>query len=366
MIMKSMRLFIYLSVVLLLISCKEERESFTVEKQNLTISVYASSNVQSKDQYRVFATVTGIVKQVLVKEGDTVSTNQPIILVENSNPALNSENALLQLNLARENLSGSSSRLSNIQLQMDVAQQRMVEDSVNLARQQNLWSQQIGSKLELENRALGLKSSRSNYQQLKKQYALTQKELAVMLQQAENNYQISLKNKTDFEIKSLMNGRVYALYKEVGELVSLQEPVALVGHASEYILQMEIDEQDIVSVALGQRVALRMDAFKDRIFDATVSKIYPLMNARSQTFLVEAEFDENITGIFPGMSGEANIIIEQKTDVISIPLNYLINDQYVSTKENEQHPVEIGLRTLDRVEILSGLKEGDVILKPAQ
>jgi HlyD family secretion protein len=356
---------IYPFIVLLLFSCNDERESFTVENQDLTVSVYASTNVQSKNQYRVFASVTGIVKQVLVNEGDTVLTNQPLILVENSNPALNSENALLQLNLAKENLSGSSSRLSNIQLQMDVAQQRMVEDSVNFARQQNLWNQKIGSKLELENRALALKSSRSNYEQLKKQYQLTKKELAVMLQQAENNYQISLKTKTDFEIKSLMNGMVYAVYKEVGELVSLQEPVALVGHASEYVLQMEIDEQDIISVALGQRVALRMDAFKDQIFEATVSKIYPLMNARSQTFLVEAEFDKNITGIFPGMSGEANIVIEQKKDVISIPLNYLIEGKFVSTEENEQHPVETGLRTLDRIEILSGLKEGDIILKPA-
>lgn len=350
--------------LLLMFACSEKKESLTIEKQNLTVSIYASANVQSKDQYRVFASVTGIVKQILVEEGDTVQADATIMIVDNANPALNSENALLQLNLARENKSGSSSRLAALQLQIDLAQQKMHEDSVNFNRQQNLWNQGIGSKIELESRELAYNSSRSNYLQLQKQRNLTEKELAIALNQAENNYQISLKSKEDFEIKSLMNGRVYALYKDPGELVGLQEPVALIGNSSEFVLQMEIDEQDITSVELGQKVVLRMDAFKNQIFEARVSKIFPLMNMRSQTFLVEAEFENEITQIYPGMSGEANIIVAEKTDVITIPLSYLVENKYVETENNERLEVETGVRNLDRIEILNGLKEGDQILMP--
>jgi HlyD family secretion protein len=362
--MRTFRPLLLIFILSTLVSCKEKRESYTIAKQNLTLSVYASANVQSKDQYRVFATVTGIVKQIYVKEGDTVAVGQTLMLIDNTNPALSAENAKLQLNLARENLSGPSSRLSSLKLQLDVLQQRYREDSINFSRQQNLWDQGIGSKIELENRAFTLKSSRSNFRQMQQQLDFTEQELRTMLKQAENNYEMSLKSQGDFEVKSMLNGRVYALYKEPGELVNLQEPVALVGDANEYVLMMEIDEQDIVMVKPNQEVLLRMDAFKDRIFDARVSRIYPLMNQRTQTFLVEAVFAENINNIYPGMSGEANIIIEQKADALYIPLDYLIDDEFVATESTEEHPVSTGIRTLEHVEILSGLKEGDIILKP--
>jgi multidrug efflux pump subunit AcrA (membrane-fusion protein) len=364
--MRSIKPLLLIFALTILASCQEKRESYSVQKQNLTLSVYASANVQSKDQYRVFATVTGIVKQIHVKEGDTIATGETIMLVDNTNPALSAENAQLQLNLARENLKGSSSRLTTLKLQLDVLQQRYQEDSINFSRQQKLWDQGIGSKIELENRAFALKSSRSNFRQMQQQIEFTEQELSTLLKQAENNYEMSLKSQGDFEVKSMLNGRVYALYKEPGELVNLQEPVALVGDANEYVLSMEIDEQDIVMVKPNQQVLLRMDAFKDRIFDARVSRIYPLMNQRTQTFLVEAVFAENIENLFPGMSGEANIIIEQKPGVLYIPLDYLINDQFVATEESEEHPVKTGIRTLENVEILEGLKEGDVILKPIQ
>jgi len=64
------------------------------------------------------------------------------------------------------------------------------------------------------------------------------------------------------------------------------------------------------------------------------------------------------------MSGEANIIISEKTDVLTIPISYLIDGKYVEIENQERIEVETGVRNLDRVEILSGLKEGDKIVMP--
>ncbi|NJK82645.1 MAG: hypothetical protein HC912_01360 [Saprospiraceae bacterium] len=102
---------------------------------------------------------------------------------------------------------------------------------------------------------------------------------------------------------------------------------------------------------------------KSELFEATITKIAPKVEPRTQTFLVESRFTKAPTRLYMGLSGEANIIIAQKQQALTIPLAYLMNGNKVLTEQGEML-VETGLRSLDKVEVLSALDTATVILKP--
>lgn len=350
---------------LLLLSCGNKQEKILPQKTALTESVYASVTVQPDSLYQVYAVVAGILDNNLVEEGDTVQKGTPLLEIINSTPRLNTENAKLTLQLARENYSGSSAILKGLEDEIQAATLTFRNDSVNYFRQKRLWEQQIGSKVEFDNRKLTYELSRNNLNLLKSRYDRTQNELRTQVQQASNNVKTSQIATEDFTVSSKINGKVYALFKEPGEIVTTMEPLASVGSASDFIIEMLVDEVDIVELSMGQKVLVTLDAYPDDVFEAKVSKIYPRKDERSQTFKVEALFEKPPQTLYPGLAGEGNIVIAQKEDVLTIPKTYLINGNQVET-EDGLVSIKIGLRNLDQVEILEGIDASTPILKPEE
>jgi HlyD family secretion protein len=105
-----------------------------------------------------------------------------------------------------------------------------------------------------------------------------------------------------------------------------------------------------------------MDSYKGQVFEAKVSKINPLMNERSKTFKVEAMFTKPPKRVFPNTSFEANIVLESKKKVLTIPRNYLLKGDSVVLANGKKVKVTVGLRDFEFVEILSGLKPEDEIM----
>ena len=102
----------------------------------------------------------------------------------------------------------------------------------------------------------------------------------------------------------------------------------------------------------------------DRAFAATVTRIIPLMDERSRTFTVEARFTEKPPTLYPNLTVEANIELRQKQDAITVPASYIVDGSYVLTSEEERRSVVLGLRDMERVEVLSGIDSTTVIYKP--
>src|SRR4051794_22239207 len=96
-------LYTVLSVLLLFNSCKPKQEKIQPVIQDITESVYASGIVKSENQYQVFATINGLIQQVLVTEGDMVKKDQPIIRVINETSELTRQNAQLAAEYADVN-----------------------------------------------------------------------------------------------------------------------------------------------------------------------------------------------------------------------------------------------------------------------
>lgn len=331
--------------------------------RTISSSVYSSVTVQPDSLYKVYAAINGILDQNLVEEGDTVMKGANLVQVVNSTPKINVQNAKLSLDLIQKNYRGNTAILGSLEEEIHAAKLSLANDSVNYFRQKNLWNQQIGSKIELDTKKLTYDLSKNRVLQLQDNYMRTHDQLNTEYKQAKNNYNSSVINSKDYSIKSKIDGKVYALFKNPGEIVNTQEPLALIGSAHIFVIQMLVDEVDIVSIKIGQKVMVSLDAYTGEVFTAIVSKIYPKKDERNQTFLVEALFVKVPDILYPGLSGEANIIVATKTNAMTIPKDYLIGLDNVRT-ENGLVKIATGLQNMETIEVLSGISQSTIILKP--
>lgn len=353
-----------LSVAVLFGSCKSKQEKLQPVKEKITESVYASGIIKSKNQYQVFSSLNGLVSVLHVTEGDVVKKGDPIISLTNTTAQLNTENAAISADYA--SVSANAEKINELQVAINLAKEKMDNDALLLQRQKNLWAEQIGTRNELDQRELAYRNSVNAFQTAKLRLAELQKQLNFQAKQSQKSLQISKVIAGDYIIRSEYNGKIYSLLKEKGEMVSVQSPVAVIGDAASFYLELQVDEYDIARIQPGQKILLNLDSYKGQVFEATVRKINPIMNERSKTFMVEADFTKEPPALYPNLTCEANIVIQQKEAALTIPRNYLLAGNKVMLENKELRQVTVGLKDYEKVEILGGLTEHDVILKPAQ
>ena len=345
-------------------ACRKQPEKTQPTLERITESVYASGIIKSKNQYQVFSTVGGLIQKIWVEEGQVVKKGDALFVVQNETSRLSAENAKLAADFADLNTTGD--RLRELKGAIETARSKMLNDSILLLRQRGLWAQQIGSKVELEQRELAYTGSANNYEAAVLRYRDLQKQLKFAAAQSQKLLSISKTVAQDYTVRSQTDGRVYSISREVGEIVNAQTPVAIIGDADQFVTELQIDENDIVRIRPKQRVLLTLDSYKGQVFEATVSKIDPIMNERSRTFKVEADFTQKPPVLYPNLTAEANIVIQTKEKAITVPRSYLLGDSLVILENKERRRVEVGLKDYLKVEILTGLSAQETILKPDQ
>ncbi len=172
------------------------------------------------------------------------------------------------------------------------------------------------------------------------------------------------------------NGVVAAVVAEEGDNVlapSLsQVPVIQMIDPEQLEILVAIDELDIPRVELEQRAIVTLDALPDSTFNGTVIAVYPTPNEISGVVLynvrlsLEASAD---SGIKVGMSADADIMIEESSSVLVVPSRAVMLDADGNTivkvktdDQIEERPVVVGLDDGLRVEIISGLAEGETVV----
>jgi multidrug efflux pump subunit AcrA (membrane-fusion protein) len=125
---------------------------------------------------------------------------------------------------------------------------------------------------------------------------------------------------------------------------------------------MSVDEVVIRQIALDQTAIVSLDAYPDEVFELTIKKIYPTKDQKTQTFMVEAFFNNPPDRLFVGLSGEANIIIQKSENAIWIPNEYLFNVNMVKTPDGEVE-ISLGLRNMYQVQVLEGIDTSTILIK---
>jgi len=346
----------------MLASCGQKQEYTQPVIEKITESVYASGYLKSNEQYQVFAKVNGLLQKIWVKKGDVVKKGQLIFTLSNEVSKLNAANA--QLNAVNADYYANLDKLRELDLAIEVSMKKLGNDQLLLERQRTLWAEQIGTKFELEQRELSYANSKATYESAKLRYNELKKQLRFSSKQSKHNLSISRSMLDDYNVRSEVNGMVYSIEKEQGEMVSPQAPLAILGSAQHFTIILQVDENDIVKVAPGKKVFITMDSYKGEVFEANVDNVNPLMNERRRTFEVEATFLKAPEILYPNLTLEANIIMQSKDNAMTIPRKYLVDDSYVMMSESKRKLVKVGLKDYQKVEILQGLNKDDKIMLP--
>jgi HlyD family secretion protein len=351
-------------MLLTIISCKNKQETVIPSVEDITESVYASGIVKSLNQYQAFSKVNGIVEDIYITEGQYVKKGTPILSVSDDVQKLNKENS--KLAAAFNDFNTNKGKLQDAEMTVELMKNKMKNDSMLYFRQKALWEQQIGSKVELEQRELAFQNSKTAYFSSKVKFNDLKRQLDFFSTQSKKNLSISERMESDYTVRSEINGIVYSFDKSKGELVNIQTPLAIIGDATNFYLELEVDEPDIFKIKIGQTVIVSLESYKGQAYEATVSKIDPIMNERTKTFTIEAVFTKQPPKLYPNISLEANIIIQSKNKALLIPRNYTIKDQYVIKANGDTVPVVTGLKDYQKIEILSGISLEDELVKPTE
>lgn len=345
-----------------LFACSKKEASISPTSGNITESIYASGTIKSADQYQAFVSVSGIIEEIYVKEGQQVSIGTPLLRVSNETQKFNLENAQLAANF--NDVANNQGKLTEAEAIVQTAKAKLKLDSSLYSRQNALWSQQVGTRIEFEQKELNYQSSKANYLSANQRYKDLKRQINFGAAQTKKNVQISARQNEDFILKSKVNGTVFSLLKEKGELVSPQTPIATLGNSKNFRLEMQVDEHDIFKVKLGQKVAITFDAYKNQYFEAEVNKIASIMNERNKTFLIEAQFTKAPEKLYPNVTFEASIILQSKQNVLILPRNYIKNDSIVTLVDGSKRIVKLGLTDFQKAEVISGLSVKDQVIKP--
>ena len=133
---------------------------------------------------------------------------------------------------------------------------------------------------------------------------------------------------------------------------------------------LEVDEEDISDISVGMPVEINLDAFADSKQGVVIDVAFaPIAATGSPKYEVKVSFNEGNSDLkFKlGMEGDGEVVLEKKADVLSLPIEPLhgTKNVWVYVLKNGQKvkkDITIGLETDERVEILSGLDEGDEIV----
>jgi HlyD family secretion protein len=346
-----------------LLGCSKQ-EQVQVKKMNLVQGVYASGNVMPIDHYEITSKVSGIVDEILVSVGQEVEIGTPLVKLQNQPNVSNLQIAKNQLELARKNAQPDSDLLTQLSQQAENSLVVFKQDSIEYERFRQLHEDSIGTKQDLERAQLRYQTSLNNYQIAVSKLHESRERLQIELDNARNNYLAQESMTGDYTILSAINGKVYNIIPKEGELIVGNRPIIEIGASNHFETELQVDETDIVTVKVGQPVYYELDAIEDTVLSGVISVIYPRINTIERTAKVIASIDPSGYPMYPGMALEANIEINKKDNVLVLPVMFITEDNEVILEDGSRKQVETGIRDLNYVEILSGLEEGDIILKP--
>jgi HlyD family secretion protein len=357
-----MRKILFLSL-LFFISCKDKFDEAKPTIGDVTESVYASGIIKSENQYTVFSTVSGILKKIDVVAGQTIVNNQLLFELEDDKAKLNTENARLTYQLSQNDNHYIQDKIAEMQIKVQLARDKLLVDKSLYDRNNRIKQYNVISEVDFEKVEFAYKSSQLNLQTSQKQLSQLKSQLNFDQNKKNILLQIGQKTQNDYQIKSAFSGQLFDVLVKEGSLISPQIPMAIIGQKNAFVLELEVDENDMARIKLNQSVLITLDSYKNQVYNAKVDKIYPIMNQMSRTFKIEAHFVKVPPKLYPNLSAEANVVIQTRKNVITIPRNYLQKGDSIQVGKKEKRKVKTGLSDYQKIEILEGLKANETIYK---
>jgi RND family efflux transporter MFP subunit len=165
------------------------------------------------------------------------------------------------------------------------------------------------------------------------------------------------------EVRSPIDGLLTNVQTIDGELVSESNELFTVSSRKNYV-RGEVNEEDVGEVKPGMKAKLQLYAYRTRTFIAHVTSIQPAADPTTQRYTIVLEMENPPDNLMVGMTGEMNIITGTHENVLLVPTRALLVDQTLIVKQGivRSRTVQVGFRTLDFAEAISGLAEGSHVV----
>jgi multidrug efflux pump subunit AcrA (membrane-fusion protein) len=168
-------------------------------------------------------------------------------------------------------------------------------------------------------------------------------------------------------IPAPIDGFVAERTADLGEYVSPQQKVATIVRTNPLRIQIDIPEQAIPEVRVGQSVSVKTSAWPDRNFSGRIARIAPNVSATSRTLTVEAEIDNSGGALKPGQFATVRILQERAEPAVLVPARAVVTEAGVSrvfvVKDNrvEQRLVQTGQTEGDLIEVKTGVAADELV-----
>lgn len=346
-----------------------------VKRAEIIQKVNATGKIQPKTQINISADVSAKITNLYVKEGEWVEKGQ--ILVE-----IDSEKFLASVESQEANV---RSAMANAQLvKANLEQSKRVLDRANELFAKNLESQS------------SLDSAQAVYNVELARYESS-------LEQVEQVKGLLKRAKDDLSKTTMyapMAGTISKLNKELGEIAigsQFQEDVIMtIANLNEMEALVNVDENDIIAIKLGQTAEIAIDALLDVTVEGVVTEIATsATEQQTGTANQKTEFEVTIAvttkndSLRPGMTASADITTDMRDDALSVPIQSVTVRTVAQLTDNEEfketkytagkdgfvevvfvekngkvvaNQVKTGIQSDDLIEILEGVGQGEMVV----
>lgn len=344
-------------------STVEEQSIYsTVKKGSIVSSIAASGTIESANYLPITTSVNGIVEKVYVIEGEVVIKGQKIMDINLSSDGEESLSQAWASYLSAKN----SVEKAKTDLKSKESSMINAEEAFQYEKEHNSY-QTHDERVSYTLAENAYQIAKDNYDQQGSSIAQAESSLskAWLAYQAQSPTVVAPDSGT---IANILVVEGMDISNSLSERTS--SSVAAIKKEGAPIASLNISELDINSIVVGQKVILTLDSIDNKEFTGKVVGIDKIGSVSNNiaSYTVMIRFDESSDLVLPNMGVEAEIILEEKADVLTVPVSAVTSENKQKTviffKDGvkESVHVETGISDGKNIEIISGLNEGDQIV----
>ncbi len=184
---------------------------------------------------------------------------------------------------------------------------------------------------------------------------------------AQTNLSLARRNLTYTVVTAPMAGYVSDRPADIGEYISPQQKVATIVSLNPLRVRIDVPEQAIPQIHVGESVSVTVSAYPDRSFAGHVARVSPSVTATSRTLTVEADVDNGSGELKPGQFATIRVLLPQTQPAVLVPqraLRTISGATYVFVIKNglaQQRLVQTGQTESDMVELTSGVAADEIV-----
>ncbi len=329
-----------------------------VQKRTIRERVSGSGKVFPEVEVKISSDVSGEVVEMLVQEGDSVQKGQLLCRINPDNYVSSVERGVAGLNSSKASAMQTRTQIKNALARKTQAEANLSNSRTIYERNKKLLAEGVISQEAFDNIANNLKVAEATLQAAEADYAATQETAKAAEFNVQSNAAGLKELQTNLKRTSIYapsSGIVSKLNVEKGERVvgTIQmtgTEIMRIADFKSMEVQVDVSENDIPRVSLGDVVEIEIDAYSNRKF---TGKVYQIANSASNTgvtgatlssdqvtnFIVKIRIDPSsyadlinqgrIHPFRPGMSAAVEIATDEVNDVLSVPI------QSVTTRDRE-------------------------------